>query len=184
MSRPPAPTAPVASRRWIGLALVAAAAGWGAWRLGVGPRSWSGGPRGPAPDFALPVVHGGDPGSRFRLADQRGKVVLLDFWASWCRPCRQQLPAIAAVARRWAERAVVVGVATSDDPAAVREFLRDESPPYPSLLDDRGEAARAYGVASLPTLVVVAPSGALVAVERGVHSEAELDALLTAAEGR
>lgn len=184
MPAPSSSAQPWRPRRWVGLALLAIAVGWGAFRLRARGPGAGVAPRGPAPDFALPIVHGGEPGGRLRLSDQRGKVVLLDFWASWCRPCRQQLPALAAVARRSGDRVVVVGVATSDDAASVRAFLREESPPYPSVHDERGEVASEYDVDSLPTLVVVSPSGDVVAVERGVHSVAELEELLASAERR
>ncbi len=55
--------------------------------------------RKPAPDFALPVIHRGEPGARVRLSEQRGKPVLLDFWASWCMPCREQAKVIERVPR-------------------------------------------------------------------------------------
>ena len=70
----------------------------------------------PAAMFTLPVMAGGEPGSRVSLRDLRGKVVVLDFWASWCAPCRAEAPVIDRVARRHDGKGVVVlGVTTNDD---------------------------------------------------------------------
>jgi cytochrome c biogenesis protein CcmG/thiol:disulfide interchange protein DsbE len=78
----------------------------------------------PAEDFALPVTHGGDPTSRIRLSDLRGQVVVLDFWASWCKPCLEQIPILAQAATALGERAILVGINTGDDPAGTRRGYR------------------------------------------------------------
>src|SRR6201999_1671328 len=62
-----------------------------------------------AAGFTLPVMAGGEPGSRLRLQDLRGKVVVLDFWASWCAPCRAEMPIVARVAERHEGKGVGVG---------------------------------------------------------------------------
>lgn len=131
-----------------------------------------------APDFALPVIHGGERGARVRLSEQRGRPVLLDFWASWCQPCRDQAAAIERVRAAFPEL-VVVGVNVSDSPEAAARYLAAEDPPWLVLADADGSANLAYGVETLPTLVVIDAAGNQVAVRRRFVPERELRALLT-----
>src|SRR6185312_15591570 len=79
----------------------------------------------PSPLFTLQVMTGGDIGSRVRLADLRGKVVVLAFWASWCAPCRAEAPTLDALSREYEKQGVVVlGVDTSDDWQRAVEFVK------------------------------------------------------------
>lgn len=138
----------------------------------------------PAPDFSLPVTHGGDPGSRIRLSNLRGGVVVLDFWASWCRPCLEQIPLLGRAAKDLAGRATFVGVATGDDPDSAQSLLRKLNPPYASVDDADGTVAEAYRVDSLPTLVVIDPEGAVRAARKGVIDLEELEKLVAEAGSR
>lgn len=114
----------------------------------------------PAPDFALEVINSPTPGNRIGLADMRGKVVVLDFWASWCGPCRAQAPIIDRLSKQFESEPVrVVGINTSDQLRAATKFLKDAALSYPSVLDKDGAVARAYSAFELPTLVIVDPSG-------------------------
>jgi cytochrome c biogenesis protein CcmG/thiol:disulfide interchange protein DsbE len=137
-----------------------------------------------APDFALALVANasplGDGKSTLRLQDLRGQAVLLDFWATWCEPCRLEAPIVDQVARRWRERGVVVvGVDTDaageGDP---RAFALARGLSYPIVHDEVGFAARAYEVQELPTLVVVSRTGKIVGVRTGVTDEGELERLV------
>jgi thiol-disulfide isomerase/thioredoxin len=138
-----------------------------------------------APDFALSVIHGGDAGSRIRLSDLRGKTVILDFWASWCGPCRAQAPIVDTVARRHeaAGDVVVVGVSTSDERDAAIRFAQGANLSYPMVFDDSNRVAAAYSVTGLPTLIIVDKSGKIVAVRRSVVRERELEELVGQARG-
>lgn len=132
-----------------------------------------------AADFALPVIHGGEPQSRVRLSDLRGHVVLLDFWASWCRACLEQMAILESVAQQPRYRTVmIVGVNSDERPEAALALLGRLKPSYPSVADEGGALALAYDVDSLPTLVVIGADGVVVAIETGVVSEAGIAALL------
>jgi cytochrome c biogenesis protein CcmG, thiol:disulfide interchange protein DsbE len=135
---------------------------------------------GPAPDFALPVIHQGEAGNRVRLSDLRGKRVVLDFWASWCGPCREQAPILNALAQRHeaAGDLVVVGVNTSDEKDSAIQFARSANLAYVSVFDEGNRVAAAYSVTGLPTLVVVDEAGKIVAVRRNVVRQKELDQLV------
>lgn len=131
----------------------------------------------PAPDFSLPVFHGGDAGSRIQLSSLAGHVVVLDFWASWCKPCVAQAGILSAMAPRLADDVMIVGVNTSDSPERARQFASAHELPYPSVLDE-GEAANAYGAQSLPTLIVIDRQGRISSASVGVMSESELEAAI------
>ncbi len=135
-----------------------------------------------APDFRLDVIANAAAAASAPLAirELRGRAVLLDFWATWCGPCRAEAPIVDEVSRRWRDRGVVVvGVDTdSADQGDPREFARDNGLSYPIVHDESGAVSRAYGVEGLPTLVVVSRAGKVLAVRTGVTDASELDDLL------
>jgi cytochrome c biogenesis protein CcmG, thiol:disulfide interchange protein DsbE len=140
----------------------------------------------PAAEFTLPVMTGGDPGSRVRLRDLRGKVVVIDFWASWCAPCRAEAPIIDKVAKNHDGKGVVVlGIATSgDDWGRAVEFIQSQNLKYTTLFDDGDHVASAFRVQELPTLVVIDREGLVSAVRPRMVHENELEDLVTAALGK
>jgi thiol-disulfide isomerase/thioredoxin len=117
-----------------------------------------------APDFTLPLLDG----SRFRLSGQRGKVVVLDFWASWCAPCVKGLPLVAALSDEFDAdqvRFVAVNVQEArEDAAHATERLKLG---IPVALDLDGRVAARYGAASIPYTVIVGPDGKFVRVFAG-----------------
>jgi len=125
----------------------------------------------------LPVL-GSEPGSELRLADLRGKVVLVDFWASWCKPCAAQSTLISQLADEVGDDVRVVGIATSDDRNSAEAFVRSHAPHYTAVFDTDGHVGRLLDVRVLPTLGVFDQKGGLVALERGPLSLAELRRLL------
>ena len=137
-----------------------------------------------APDAAVTMIANGAAlgadGSALHLADLRGHVVVLDFWATWCGPCRMQAPIMDQVSRRWSDRGVVVvGVDTdTPDQGDPRQFALSHGLSYPIVQDRTGEASRLYAITGLPTLVVLSPSGKVVAVRTGVTESSEIERLL------
>jgi len=107
-----------------------------------------------APDWKLTDAQGAER----QLSDYRGKVVLLDFWATWCPPCLEVSPHMQTLHERYADQGVVVlGVHYNDegDPA---EYMKRKKYTYPCLLSGRG-VARTYGVSQIPTILVIDRDG-------------------------
>ncbi len=97
-------------------------------------------------------------GRQVSTADWRGKVVVLDFWATWCGPCKQSLPHLRALATEFQDRVLFVGV-TGEQSRTVSDFLQLNPSPYPILLDGQGLAAKEFGVTALPTLFILDQDG-------------------------
>jgi thiol-disulfide isomerase/thioredoxin len=141
----------------------------------------------PAPDFHAELVWNAAalatppaaPPKQVSLADLKGKAVILDFWATWCPPCRAELPIVDRVAQRYRDKGlVVIGVNTSDEDGLAAPFIRQHGYGYPIAFDRDGSAARAYGANALPTLVVISKTGAIVATRQGMTDGAELERLV------
>jgi len=156
-----------AAAGWIGFALclsllLAAGAGWAAKRPSVGKE---------APDFTLEALAGGT----VSLSDLRGKVVLVDFWASWCLPCRRLMPRIAALKAAYPEIEVVaVSVDANRDKAIT--FQRAVEPSLRAAHDGDHKVADAYGVERMPTSVLIDRDGRLRFRHDG-YGEKDFDAL-------
>jgi cytochrome c biogenesis protein CcmG, thiol:disulfide interchange protein DsbE len=126
----------------------------------------------PAPDTALPQLEGEGEGS---LADYRGKWVLVNFWASWCDPCRDESPALESFHRRYRDRGFsVLGIDTRDLSGDGLAFVREFGLTYPHLRDADGAAAEDYGTTGVPETFLVDPDGTLRLVRRGPVDEAYL----------
>lgn len=133
-----------------------------------------------APDFSLPRLDGD---GQLRLSDLRGRVVLLNFWASWCIPCRTEAPRLAAAWRRWQGRGVVfVGVDSQDFRSDGRGFLGKHGLTYPNVRDGSGSTLDRYGTSGFPETWFVSRSGKLVAEHvDGPLTSARIDRDLRAA---
>jgi len=101
----------------------------------------------PAPDFTLGRLD--RPGS-LQLSSLRGKVVVLNFWASWCQPCKLEAPDLAASAKKWSGRVVVLGVDVNDPSGDARGFMRKYGITYPIVHDNKNVTSPKYGLTGLP----------------------------------
>jgi thiol-disulfide isomerase/thioredoxin len=110
-----------------------------------------------APEVSLPLLGGG------KAAIERGKVTLVDFWATWCGPCRVSMPRVQKVWQDYTPKGVALYSVDTDDPTAdresqVSEFLLQNRLTFPVVLDD-GSAERAFSIASLPTMLLLDKEG-------------------------
>ena len=111
-----------------------------------------------APNFTLPT----DNGSTLSLSDYKGKYVLIDFWASWCGPCRASFPAIAKLHDQYAGKLTIIGVSLDRGEAAWRKALDEEKCTWAQAWDQKGVAAKTYAVSAIPLLVLVGPDGKII----------------------
>lgn len=110
----------------------------------------------PAPDFALETLEG----DSIRLADFRGRAVILNFWASWCPPCVQEHPVLVRASRTWdPSEAIVIGVLYQDAPANGRRFIERWGGDWPTALDPGTETAIDFGVYGPPETFFIGPDG-------------------------
>jgi peroxiredoxin len=120
----------------------------------------------PAPDFTLTTLEG----ERFRLSEQRGTVLLVNFWATWCAPCIQEIPDLVELHEEFGPHGfAVVGISTDDEPdEVVREFVENYNMIYPVAIDD-GSAADAFGdVWGLPTTYLIDANGRVLSRVMGI----------------
>ena len=111
---------------------------------------------GPAPALALQDIDG----RSHVLSSYRGSVVLINFWATWCEPCRQEMPSIQRLREKLSGRPFVVLAVNLDEPEArVRQFLKRTGLELPVLLDPNKKAAREWGVRLLPVTYIVGKDG-------------------------
>jgi len=119
-----------------------------------------------APDFELPQLGG----ETVRLAEHIGNdIVILDFWASWCPPCRKGLPMVETVAEHFSEASVVAyAINIRESPGLVTKFVEEMKVNLPVLLDDTGIVADDYGVSMLPQTVIIDKAGKMAVIHSGV----------------
>jgi cytochrome c biogenesis protein CcmG/thiol:disulfide interchange protein DsbE len=124
-----------------------------------------------APDFTLTRLDG--PG-KLRLSSLRGKAVVLNFWASWCDPCKKEAPTLEAASRRWANDVVVLGVDVNDFAGDARGFMRRHGITYPIVHDNANVTPPKYGFAALPESFFVDRRGRVVGHVAGEVTSADL----------
>ena len=130
-----------------------------------------------APDFELATLDGGTA----RLSDYQGRPVILNFWATWCAPCRLEMPELQRAQTEFdaaGEGPIVLTINEGDSAEQVGEFFAEVGLTLTALLDSEGEVGTTYGAFFLPTTIIIGPDGAVVAVHRGMISRDQLDMYL------
>ncbi|NLN16530.1 MAG: TlpA family protein disulfide reductase [Firmicutes bacterium] len=110
-----------------------------------------------APDFELPDLDG----NRHRLSDLRGKRVFLNFWATWCPPCRAEMPAIQEFVNAHGEEVVVVGINAQESPSTIAKFLEEGGYEWLQLRDEKGKVFADYLVRFIPTSLYIDELGVI-----------------------
>jgi cytochrome c biogenesis protein CcmG/thiol:disulfide interchange protein DsbE len=140
-------------------------------------------PAAPQAHRTLPVLSGTPAGAGDSLAAYRGKVVVLNFWASWCVPCQDEAPLLERTQGRLSSHdGTVLGVTYLDASTDSRGFVREHRITYPNLRDTTGEFAHAYGTDQLPESFVIDRDGDIVAISRGEIDQAFLNTAIALAE--
>ncbi len=135
----------------------------------------------PAPDVDLP-----DSAVAQKLSDLKGKVVYVDFWASWCGPCKQSFPWMNEMQRKYGSKGLqIVAINVDAKRADADKFLAQNSTAFALAFDAKGESPRRFGIKGMPTSALIGADGKVLYVHQGFRMEerAELEARLAAAVG-
>lgn len=119
---------------------------------------------GPAPDFALKS----ESGANLRLSEFRGEVVMINFWASWCGPCRQEMPLLDELYSQYKPLGfTILGVNVEEDSSKAKEVLEDIPVSFPVLFDTDSKVSKLYNVVAMPSTVLVDRDGNMRYLHRG-----------------
>jgi len=131
--------------------------------LAAGPAATATGPTA-APDFALPAREGGE----LRLSELKGQVVMINFWATWCGPCRQEMPLLEQIHSKYEPLGfTMLGVNVEPDSAAAQAWLKNIPVSFPILFDRKSEVSSSFGVEAMPSSVLIDREGRVRHVHRG-----------------
>lgn len=152
---------PQPSARWLLPLLLAAAVGGASAAVQLSSS---------APDFTLRSVGG----ANLRLAEQRGQVVLVNFWATWCGPCRQEMPQLNRLYDKYRGSGfVLLGVNIDDDPRAAARLAAQLGLRFPVLLDTNKTVSRVYDMSAMPATLLIDRDGHVRHIHRGYRDGAE-----------
>ena len=122
------------------------------------------GPAPAAPDFALPSRDGGE----VRLSELKGQVVMINFWATWCGPCRQEMPLLQQIHAKYEPLGfTMLGVNVEPDSVAAQNWLKGMPVSFPILFDRKSEVNSSFGVEAMPSSVLIDREGRVRHVHRG-----------------
>ncbi len=134
-----------------------------------------------APAFELAAPSGKQ---KVSLGEYSGKVVVIDFWATWCVPCKQSFPAYQRLAEKFGSKLAVIGISVDDDPGGIPKFAKETGAKFPLAWDDDQITSKTYQPPTMPTSFVVDQTGIVRFVHSGFHVgeereiESEIDSLL------
>lgn len=128
----------------------------------------------PAPDFELKSLTG----EKKHLADYQGKVVVLNFWATWCGPCKDEMPFFQEIYERYGSEIAVLAVNNQETVDKVSPFVEELGLTYEILMDNDGSVATQYQVIGFPTTYFIDPNGIIKFLHVGVLTEEQLDGYL------
>lgn len=118
----------------------------------------------PAADFTLKATTG----KNLRLAEQRGDVVMINFWATWCGPCRQEMPLLEKIHAKYKDLGfTLLGINVEADPSGMAKYLKDVPVSFPILRDGENKVAKLYGVDGMPSTVIIDRNGTVRFIHRG-----------------
>jgi len=122
------------------------------------------GTNGPAPGFSLAARGGGN----LNLAQYKGQVVMLNFWASWCGPCRQEMPLLENIYKKYGKLGfTLIGVNVEPDSKAADDWLKQTPVSFPIVYDRESQVSKLYDVAGMPSTVIIDRKGNLRVLHRG-----------------
>lgn len=125
---------------------------------------------GPAPNFALKTVDG----KTARLSDYKGQVVMINFWASWCGPCREEMPILEDIYSTYKKAGfVLLGVTIDENPKDAKGFLKSSPVSFPILLDSTGKVADTYNNQAMPSSYFIDRNGNLAYLHKGYRKGEE-----------
>ena len=127
-----------------------------------------------APAFALAGLDGGQVSSR----EFAGQIYIVNFWASWCVPCREEAPRLEAFAKKWRDRVTVIGIDWDDLPGPAKAFRDEFGIDYPLVVDNQGQTGISYGTTGVPETYVIGPDGTVMAGLIGAVGPTTLDEVL------